>query len=167
MLPVFRTHYQTAYVTTDREQALKLFADRYGVTEWYRPDPFDLQTLKGESYRLSVAHAFVGETNIEVIQPVSGADVLYRDILPTTGFGLRFHHRAFRIFSDAEWDTTRESGLAAGHTICWQGSAVGTKVLYFDTFAEIGHYAEYLYFFDIAKSSFPKIPHNPPRAGLG
>ncbi len=45
---------------------------------------------------------FIGETQIELIQPAGGADAVYRDALPTTG-NMRLHHVGVLIRDAASW----------------------------------------------------------------
>jgi hypothetical protein len=161
---VYGQVFQTAYITNDMDEAVRVFADRFGVPDFLRSGPRELAPSDIAPMRVEIALAFVGESMIEIIQPLGLNDSLYRQVLPESGFALVFHHIAHRLHSDAEWDAMLRSAEARGHPIAMQGEASNTRFLYIDTRASLGHFIEYLYYMDPANSSLPRIPQNlPPR----
>lgn len=155
-LPVF----QMAYVTTDMDEAIRLFDTRYGVGDFMRRSDLKLSTLSGGEMLLDLALAFVGPTMVEIIAPTGGDDHLYRQILPVSDFALRHHHIGIRLHSDEEWAAMREQAGLRGQEIVLEVETPTTRALYIDTLDQLGHYVEYLHYFDEAGSSLPHIPQN-------
>lgn len=154
--------FQTAYVTTDADRALRIFKDRYGIGQFLRSGKRTLTLANGHRMTMEICLGWVGNTQIEVIQPIADQVEVYSDWLPKQGFGLRFHHVAIRLFSQAEWDQMRAECAEHGHRIIFELEASNTRALYIDTAAELGHYVEYLYYIDIPNTTLPRIPQNIP-----
>ena len=93
----FAAFYQLAYVTTDLEQALEIFKTRYGVPNVTRVGELALQLDGGGTTIIRLALCFVGQVELEIIEPVGGEDDIYRRALPDSGFGLVWHHVGFRF----------------------------------------------------------------------
>lgn len=153
---------QTAYVTTDIARACTMLGDKYGMTQFLRYGPATFPTDAGESMTLNLAHGWLGSTWFEIIEPVAGAVAIYRDWLPADGFGLRFHHIGIRLPDLDTWDRTKKSAEKTGHPVVFTMTSkdLPSRVFYIDTVKDLGHYIEYLYFSDVAKSTLPKIPQN-------
>ena len=84
--------YQVAYVTNELERALQQCARTHGAHQFARLPGLRYETGPGRAAICHVALAYVGDTEIEVIQPLEGDVGFYREVLPATGFALRFHH---------------------------------------------------------------------------
>src|SRR5215213_47962 len=70
-----RQPFQLGYATTDIEQARVVFAEDLGITDFLVRPPavVDVATPAGSRrMELLLAFAFLGETQIELIQPLSG-----------------------------------------------------------------------------------------------
>lgn len=157
------TPLQVAYATTDLSRACALLGDRFGVSDYLRVGPLDVVTDAGETMTLGLAHALVGPTWIEIIEPVAGAVEIFRNWLPAAGFGLKLHHLGYRVADEEAWARTIEEVRAAGiATIFTITHGPPSHACYIDTAAELGHYVEYLYFPDIAQSTLVRIPQNQP-----
>lgn len=160
-LPVF----QTGYVTNDIDQAVGLFADTQGIGQWFRSPTGTLPSPDGGTMDVVIALAWIGHTMVEIIGCQGGNDQIYRRILPTDRFGVRLHHLGFRLNSEDEWAQMLDHGKRQGYKIALEVETRSTRALYFDTREALGHYLEYLYYFDEANSSLPHIPQN--LAGTG
>ena len=64
---------QTAYTTRDIDRACAQMGERYGVHQFLRAGPVDVETDAGETMTLKLAHAWLGPTWLEIIQPLGGA----------------------------------------------------------------------------------------------
>ncbi len=154
--------FQTAYVTTDMERALSSMREQFGIHSFLRSGRRMLPLESGRQMTMEIALAWVGDTMVEVIHPIADDVAVYADWLPKQGFGLRFHHLAFRLHSMDEWNRNLDEIERRGHKVIFQLTASNTKALYIDTAAALGHYVEYLYYMDPPNTSLPRIPQNIP-----
>ena len=68
--------YQIAYVTTNLDEAMHLFAETYGISKFeFKRDIASAPGMPKMS--LHIAHTYVGPTMIEVIQPVGGQGLMF------------------------------------------------------------------------------------------
>lgn len=157
---------QTAYVTRDIERACAHLADRYGLRDFLRAGPNVVETDEGETMVLKLAHAWLGSTWIEVIEPIEGAVSLYSSGLPDEGSPLRVHHVGIRLPDLAAWDAAmkRAGELSLRLALSLTRNRVN-KYVVFDTFAELGHHIEYLYIPDASQSMMADMPQNMPLYG--
>ena len=140
--PLLGALFQRAYVTTDLDRAVRLFTERYGVAEFVRfPNIHSRHNDGGES-DLDVALTYAGDTMIELIEPAGGDDRLWRDHLSSDGFQVRFHHNGFLV--DSEVALQAIAARPDGPGLRLQGISLGTRFLYLNSFAELGHYLEYV-----------------------
>jgi hypothetical protein len=141
---------QTGYATDDLDQACALFQARYGIGEFYRGELNVSETEAGETMAMQIAHAWRGNSWLEIIQPVDGAVAIYRDWLPPGG-GVRFHHLGVIMDTAEAYQAVKRDALASGRKISFSiAHPSGLGVFYLDTTADLGHYMEYLYFPDLA-----------------
>ena len=93
------------------------------------------------------AIGFVGDLQLEVIEPAGGHDSIYRDALPDDGaFHTRWHHAGFLLNSADELNSVRACLTEAGHRVTLSGRNPGVaRFAYFDARAILGHYLEYFY----------------------
>jgi len=157
------TPLQTSYVTACIDRAWEVLGKKFGVTAFFRDGPRAVEWDTGETMTLRMAHAWIGSTWLEIIEPVDGAVEVYRDWLANGRFELRFHHVGIRIPDLVTWDRTLAEIEAAGHrTIFSITKNRSQKVCYVDTAQELGHYIEYLYIPDAGQSTMAKLPQNIP-----
>ena len=153
--------YQIAFVTTDLDQAMQLFAETYGIGKFrIRRDIASAPGMPKMSAH--VAHAYVGPLMIELIQPVGGNDTLYREILPPDGFGIRPHHFGFIVRSEQELERISAALEAKRVPIAFDASMPGVaRAVYADARKTLGHYLEYVYLRPEARRSYyAEVPHN-------
>jgi len=153
---------QTAYVTTDLDRACALLGEKYGVTRYLKVPPFEFPLDAGGGIRATMAHAWVGSTWLEIIQPLGGDDAVYADHLPAQGFGLRFHHLAMRVADLESWERTLAEADASGCAEIFRLTSPTVRLGYFDTLADLGHYMEYFFFPDPSQSTMARMPQNIP-----
>ena len=141
-----RALFQLGYVTNDLERATTNFGRRYGVEKFFRYDGMQAMVGKDRTATLSVALAYVGDTQIELIHPQGGDDSVYRDALPADRYTVALHHLGYRIEDEAGWQAMLEAVARTGDRIVLHGQARTSRYLYTDSRAELGHYIEYLMF---------------------
>lgn len=143
--------FQHAYVTNDMARAKQQFADRWGVQSFLEfESQLDLATPRGtEDAQLRIALAFVGDLQIELIEPQGGSGAaIYSQALPSSGYKVVWHHFGYRLPRHPEaWQEFRSSVGGPKYPIAIEGhlrSEYGElRFAYLDTFAELGHYSEY------------------------
>jgi Glyoxalase/Bleomycin resistance protein/Dioxygenase superfamily len=141
-------HNQNAYVTTDIDQALGLWREDFDVSAFYvfANDAPGMEF--SHPYRLKIALANVGGTEIELIEPLDG-NAMYSDILPKDGsFAVRFHHVCMRIEGGlAEFEAHMASLDTVKHPVVYSGGMADLmRFAYTDERATLGHYIEHVWF---------------------
>lgn len=97
--------FQICYVTRDLDAGLTLLSAVHGI-ERFRIKR-DVASLPGmPEMNMHQAHVFLGELQIELIQPAGGADAIYRDFCPADG-SLSHHHFGLWIDDRSEYDGLR------------------------------------------------------------
>lgn len=159
----FRGLTQVAYVTTDIDQTMADFGQHYGVPNWLPMRELTLQT-DGEtaSGQAHVALAWVGATQLELIQPLSGAVDVYRWGLPGQGYGYRFHHLAQLMETAGEFEAALEIIRRDQLPVVLQGMSTGglVRYVYTDHRETLGHLFEHIYYAPEARGLFDHIPRN-------
>lgn len=152
---------QTAYVTSDLDRGCAALGEHYGIREFLRPDLTIGRTDYGEEMRMRLAHAWWGDTWIELIEPVDGAIGLYQNWTPAAS-PLRLHHLGIFVQTPDDYKEALGINRAAGRSpVFSMRRPNGTQVCYFDTVKDLGHYTEYLYFPEEAMSQIlARMPRN-------
>jgi hypothetical protein len=135
--------FQNAYVTRNLAKGIADLRDKHGVDGNIMEIPFetDVVTPHGSGPVIAkVALVWVGDVQLELIEPVSGLGQIYSDALPA-GDALAFHHVGMRTF---DMDAVRAEARAKGWPIAFQGGGDGFKFTYLDTRDTLGHYLEYV-----------------------
>lgn len=154
--------FQMAYVTSDLDRATAEFGALYGASRFMVHDNVEIQTTAGIA-NARFALAFVGDQQLEVIQPTGGADAAYKDALPAGQYATRLHHFGRLVLDEAEWESTRASLLQSGLPLPIGGVAVyegspWMHYLYADTRASLGHYLEFMYRTEAGRGIFDEVP---------
>jgi hypothetical protein len=152
-----------AYVTSDLEAAIAVFAEQHDVASFLRLPDYRLAIAEGREARVDIALAYAGGVQIEIIRPASGDDGVYRQILsPAPGFQLRFHHEAQRAATLDDLERLKTRAVARGMPIPIDASdSLGAHYFYADCRATIGHHVEYIYYTDALWSQLrANIPVN-------
>ncbi len=141
-----RGHYQNGYVTHDLDQAMALVEERFGVSGWMRFEAeVDVIVPAGKARMgLRLASAWAGGTNIELVEPRSGAVGHYRSLLPDdpSDFVPRLHHVALRR---GDLAAMRAEIEALGLPLAFMGESEAMVFAYLDARQHLGHYLEYVW----------------------
>jgi hypothetical protein len=150
---------QIAWVTGDIDATEKFLSVGFGAGNWTRMNDIHFApedcTLRGEpaDFTIHVSIVYVGDMQLEVIQPVSGTSI-YSEFLAKNGPGL--HHVCF----DVEDMTEALAGVAElGLTVHQQGSMMGGAMdfAYVDGTAAGAPYIELARIGDDMKAIFASI----------
>ena len=133
---------QMAYVVKDIHAAMGEWVSKLHVGPWFLLDHFtgEQPLYRGQPSKadVSLAMAFAGHMNIELIQPHNDAPSVYRELIDARGYG--FHHwgRATDQF-DRDVEHYRQAGHEIGF-ICRVPS--GGRVAYMDTTKQLPGFVE-------------------------
>jgi catechol 2,3-dioxygenase-like lactoylglutathione lyase family enzyme len=132
---------QVAFVVRDLAAAQRFFGDKMGVPRFYVISDFGKlateTTFRGRaaSHNFSIAIAYSGSTQIELIQHISG-ETTYKEFLDRRGEGL--HHLGFFLREQAQYDGALEELKRSGFSVLQSGCMGDARYTYFDTEAAIG-----------------------------
>src|SRR5690606_8615178 len=134
---------QNGYVTHDLDRALAILAERFGIAGL---DIFDIDVpvSKADGERrlgMRLATGWLGGTNIEIMQPVSGHVAPLTAMLPsdTSDPVPRFHHIAMRR---DDLDAMRAEIASSGLPVAYAGEPPGMVFAYLDVRESLGHFIE-------------------------
>jgi hypothetical protein len=156
---VFKNVFQIAYVTNDLRRAVSVLQSEEGVAQLAIFDDFTLDVEGGRTAVINVALGYVGETQLEIIEPVSGEVDLYRTWLPEE-FALRHHHFCHRLDSVEELEALQATYEQGGYAIPLSASLGETRLFYADTTAVLDHYQEYAWIDSEAEQFMATLPRN-------
>lgn len=153
--------FQVAYVTDDIDAAVAIAGPRFGIERFQINREVPIATGSGTALA-SFALAFIGETQIELIQPAGGPDAVYRDGIKTSGGGLTLHHLGCLITDQQRWLDTVAAAHASGLPIPVEG-AFGDLMhyLYVDHRDTLGHHLEYMWQTPAGRDLFTDNPRFP------
>lgn len=152
--------FQTAYVVSDIDEALALAACRFSAPRMQVNRHMTIETGRGAAH-CHFALAFVGDVQVELIQPVGGEDDIYRGMLPPGG-GMRLHHVGCLVDPAADWNALLSEIGANGRAVPVRGSFAGLMhYAYADHRDEIGHYIEYMQATPAGQGIFDDVPRFP------
>ncbi|ODU04529.1 MAG: hypothetical protein ABS81_09680 [Pseudonocardia sp. SCN 72-86] len=139
--------FQMAYVTSDFDRALAVFAEDYGMTEFGRMSDLTLTDESGDTMSIEVGLAWAGDVQIELIEPRGGRDDLYRDALTGGSSDIVFHHIGILLPTREAVEEQRAESIRRGRPIVLSGNVEGASAfVYADARATLGHHLEYLWF---------------------
>jgi hypothetical protein len=105
--------------------------------------------------------AYVGATELEVIQPLGDDVQIYRDFLPADGFAIRFHHISRFLETRQDYDQQFAIFQKMGKRLPIIGDFAGrASYFYADFRAELGHYIECITFTEEGREWVATIPRN-------
>jgi methylmalonyl-CoA/ethylmalonyl-CoA epimerase len=137
-----RRIHQIAWVTRDLDKSLEAWVEHLKVGPW-RVYRFNDRTVKGlavggvpvdEPFEFRIAISWIGDTEIELIQPVHGPTI-YQRFIDEKGEGL--HHVKERI-ADADMDATVAGYGARGIGVTQTGWFFRDVHAYLDTEPKLG-----------------------------
>lgn len=141
-------HSQIAYVTSDLDEAMARWRDAFDVPAFFvfANDAPGMEC--SHPYRLRIALASVGGTEIELIEPLDG-NAMYAESLPADGsFAMQFHHVCIRVEGLlADFDAHMASIDPERHPVVYRGGMGEVmRFAYTDERATLGHYVEHVWF---------------------
>ncbi|MFA5494769.1 MAG: hypothetical protein WC247_08315 [Porticoccaceae bacterium] len=164
LFPHFYTgFFQIAYVTTDLQASMTLFAEHYGVRKFLETGTLISNVIsdgKPVANELLLAFAGIGDQHIELIQPLSDGCGRYASALPETGFAQHFHHLGCRFTQREQWQEFRGNLDTQAHPIAFENADGSMHFLYTDERPRLGHYLEYMWLDDEGAALFDAIPQN-------
>lgn len=157
---LLRGFFQVGYATTDLDRAMAMFGDTFGISEFAQMRDLPAQAPHGGEMVASFALAYVGDTMIELIQPMGGDDAMLRDYLPDSGFAVRQHHLAYSLPTMADLEATEQALRNKGIDIVIKGKGMDiVDFFYADTRPQLGHYSEYIYLSEKGRDAYEQLPH--------
>ena len=136
--------FQIGFVVPDIHKGMAFFKDKLGVSEFLFIEKPELQdeTYLGKPapLRLHLAFGWCGDTQVELIQPISGAST-YSQFLDHNRQG-GMHHYAVEVADYAQGVKDME---ARGFSLVQAGRHNETRFGYFDTTSVIGTLTEIVY----------------------
>lgn len=152
--------FQVAYVTRDIGRAQAQFADTHGIMNFMEMRDARYPTGPGREAHCHVSLAYVGTTEVEIIQPIDGDVSIYTDGLPDIdGPVVRFHHLCRRFATREAFDAELGRLKALGLSFPIRGDVEGIGSYYYcDMRAELGHVMEGIVFEEKAAGWLASIP---------
>lgn len=136
--------YQIGFVVPDIHKAMGFFKDKLGVPEFLfieRPELQDETFLgKPAPLRLHLAFGWCGDTQIELVQPISGVSTYSKFLEHNPQGGM--HHYGIEVADYAKGVMDME---AHGFALVQSGRHNETRFGYFDTTGVIGALTEVVY----------------------
>lgn len=155
-------HHQIAFVVNDLAASERFFIDKMGVTKFFRfTDVTVYEAIyrgKPGNFHMHIALGYAGDTQIELIQHLSGQSV-YKEFLDKKGEGL--HHLGFIV---PDHEQVIADFMANGFPVIQSGrigTNPGVKFAYFDTEAAIGAVMESIVLDEETRRLFEKIKGGP------
>ena len=166
LIGYYRDILQLGYVTKDLERATAFYERKLGAGTFAVADHELTVDVGGRPRDLAmrVALAWVGDHQIEIIQPVSGAVKHYRDGVDFDRSVVVLHHVGIGIPGPlAAWDKMVEEVRASGDEFTVMFAADPTpdfsvRFAYVDTRADFGHFTEYLWWSPGVKAGNAHLP---------
>jgi hypothetical protein len=145
---------QLAYVVEDIEASIHHYYKHMHVAPWQLRGPFTTTSAKyhdeAVALSLSIAHAFVGHTMIELIQQHDKTPSVYTDTIARTGYG--FHHWGVSCPDfDARLEALGNEGKAP---VFEDKTAIDTRVAYVDFRDSLGGFIEYIEMTEAAEARY-------------
>ncbi len=150
-----REHAHSAWVTNDLDQAIEVFSRRYGVASF--------TFIEGDmpaGGHIRVAFAWAGGQVLEIIMASGPGTDFYNEMLPESGFAIRFHHLGFIVHDEAGWREL-EADLQAGDWPIAHQTLTGDFIdAYYIKAPELGHYLEYVRPLSAGVGFYASVPAN-------
>jgi methylmalonyl-CoA/ethylmalonyl-CoA epimerase len=145
---VGRSLEQVAFVVRDLDAAQEFFAQKMGIPRFYVIENFGSRatekTFRGRpaEHNFSIALAYSGDTQIELIQHHSG-DTCYKEFLERRGEGMQ--HLGFFLDDHEQHQRVIAEFLTNGFSVLQSGRFGDALYTYFDTESAIGAVMEIVY----------------------
>jgi hypothetical protein len=157
---VGRSLEQVAFVVRDLGAAQNFFSQSMGIPRFYVIANFGSRatdkTFRGRptDHNFSIAIAYSGNTQIELIQHLSG-DTCYKDFIERRGEGLQ--HLGFFLDDRECHDRVLAEFAGNGFSVLQSGRFGGACYTYFDTESAIGAVMEIVYLDERSKELMARV----------
>ncbi|MCW1383704.1 VOC family protein [Novosphingobium sp. KCTC 2891] len=136
MSRIFGATRQVAMVVKDIDTAMAAMTEKMGIGPFFilrdvQPEDYQYRGQAMAAPVLSLAFAFSGDLNIELIQQHDDVPSAYTEYLAARGQGVQ--HLSSWTSKPEEYDALRAELLAAGHRIAHEGRVGTNRFMYFDT----------------------------------
>jgi hypothetical protein len=162
MPPINPAFVQLGYVTNDLDHARKTFAETMAVHDFFiwNNAPVHMELYgKPATAELNLGFAWLADTMIELIMPVSGSTEVYMPGIEGPDFGLKLHHIGMGVDgAEADFDARLNAEVALGHPLVNVSRAAMGSYCLLDGRKTFGHYIEYLWNNDGGLKFFSEIP---------
>lgn len=149
-------HFQMAYAVSDMDLAQAMFADRYGVRNWFR-----LEGALPAGGHMCCALAWAGGLMIELMHAGGPGSAIYMDRLPQgEGLRIRHHHLGYWLEDEAQWEALMAQVAAGGHALPHVSLNTGLMKSCFVEAPLLGHYLEFICPEAAGRALFEKVPVN-------
>jgi hypothetical protein len=152
--------FQVCYVTSDLDAGMRQLAALHGI-ERFRVRR-DVPSLPGmPRMTLHQAHVYLGDLQLELIQPAGGDDAIYRDFCAADGT-VRHHHHGLWIDDQSEFASMPGRCAALGVPIAMEIAVPGVGgAIYADFRRVLGHYVEYVHLApDVKARYYADVPRH-------
>lgn len=158
--------FQFGYVTNDIEQAMDNMKQFYGVKNFLNAGLMKSKVTLADGRKvvneLLLSFAYVGQQQVELIQPINDPSGLYSGALTRKeGFETVLHHLASRFYEKEQWNVFRSQLDLNEHTLAFESDGGSFNYLYTDERARLGHFLEYMWLDEEGAAMFDAIPQNP------
>jgi hypothetical protein len=144
-LRVSRNYYQFAYVTNDFDRAMKEIGEIHGITDYMVMSEAVFATSATSNAICHFALANKNGVQYEIIQPLSGDDNVYRQILPESGYATLFHHIGQHFDTREQFDAALAAAKAKW-PVPIGFETMGGVYAYTDARKDTGHHIELFHF---------------------
>lgn len=152
--------FQVCYVTSDLDGGMRQLAALHGI-ERFRVRR-DVPSLPGmPRMTLHQAHVYLGDLQLELIQPAGGDDAIYRDFCAADGT-LRQHHFGHWMDDRSGYASMPQRCAVLGVPIAMEIAVPGTGgAIYADFRRVLGHYVEYVHLApDVKARYYADVPRH-------
>ena len=144
---LLKNHFQQAYITHNLDEAVKLFDRQFGKLDWRVLSAILPMKTPIGAREASVrgALAWVGDLQLELIEPLSGYIDLFHTVTPADKSDAtpHFHHVAVRRDDEGKM---REEVAKLGLPLLFESrnDDLGLALIYVDATSVLGHYIEFV-----------------------
>jgi len=170
LFPHFYTgFFQFGYVTNNIEQAIDNLKKHYGIKNFLDAGmiPSNIKLADGSiaNNELHLAFAYVGDQQVELIQPLKDESGFYSNALKNSDangdFEILLHHLGCRFHEIEQWHAFKQQLNPIEHSVAFENEGGNMHYLYTDERKMLGHFLEYMWLDDEGSALFDAIPQNP------
>jgi hypothetical protein len=149
-----RQYMQLCWVVPDLEAAISRWVAQTGAGPFFLFDDvhFEDGSYRGTPADVAPHRAAIGQhgdMQIELIEPLGDDPGIWRDVVPSGGFGL--HHTG--LYCEA-YEAEKQALLATGAELAFEGRMLGAPTCYIDTVTTLGFMTELITANPVAEQVF-------------